>query len=83
MRVHQGPQYGIFVRKVLVQRTDRDPGAFGDAVGGPGRIAVLGKNVSCGIQNSLPGQGSTLLFGLLALPKSVRWRDRGPPGKCE
>jgi hypothetical protein len=44
---------------------------------------VVGKNASCGFENPLPGLGGSLLFGLLALPKSVRWRDRGSPGKCE
>jgi hypothetical protein len=83
VRVHERSQDGVFVRKVLVQRADRDPGALGDPVGGPGRVAVLGKNVSRGIQNPLPGLGGPLLFGLLALPKSIRRRDLGPPGKCE
>jgi hypothetical protein len=73
----------IQVRKILVQRADRDPSAFGDFVGGRGRVAVVGKNASCGIQNPLPGLGGSLLFGLLALPKSVRWCDRGSPEKCE
>jgi hypothetical protein len=83
VRVHECSQDGVFVRKILVQRADRDPGALGDPIGGPCRVAVLSKNMSRGIQNPLPGLGGSLLFGLLALPKSVRWRDRGPPGKCE
>lgn len=46
----------VLVRKVLVQRSDGDPGPFGDAVRGAGGVAVLGENVSSGGQDAFPGE---------------------------
>jgi hypothetical protein len=76
MRVHQGVQDRVLIRKVLVERADGDLGALGDAVGGSGRIAVLAENVSCRIQNAVPSLCRTILCRLLAGPKSV-WRSDG------
>src|SRR3984885_10685042 len=73
VRVHQRMQDRVFVRKVLVQRADRQLGVLGDAVGRPGGIAVRGENVSCRIQYPLPGLRRPILLGLLPRLKSIRW----------
>lgn len=80
MRVHQRPQHRVLVGEVLIQGSDRQARSFGDAVGGPGGISVLGENVSSRVEDALPGFRGPLLFGLLALPKSVRRGDRLSPG---
>src|SRR6202161_3087980 len=73
MRVHQRMQDRVLVRKVLVQRADRQLGVRSDAVGRPGGIAVHGENVSCRIQYPLSGLRCPILLWLLTRLKSIRW----------
>src|SRR6202020_728782 len=72
MRVHQRMQDRVFVRKVLVQRADRQLGVLSDAVRCPGGIAVCGENVSCRIQYPLSGLRRPVLLWLLTRLKSIR-----------
>ncbi len=58
MGIHQGPQHRIPVGEVLIKRSDREAGPFGDAVGGTRGVPVLGENVSRRVEVVIrrPGQ---------------------------
>ena len=51
----------VLVREVLVERSDRDPGSLGDAIGRAGGVAVALENVSSRLQDRLDRLARTLL----------------------
>ena len=54
---------------------------LGDAVGGPANVAVLRENMSCRVEDPLPGLCGPVLCRLLTGPKSVRRGDGFLPSR--
>ena len=53
----------LLVGEVLVERSDRDPGAVGDVVGGGPDVALLLENASSGLHDLSDGEARPALGG--------------------
>ena len=62
----------VFVRKVLIERSDRDPGVVRDAVRGACRVAMIGEDTSSSVKDARPSLSRSALFCLLAGLKRLR-----------